>query len=74
MLDEKSTDSTNMLLRVIISLLLRRKDENTLPLKQQIQILDDLGVRPIEIAKIIGRSGTYVSKELVGIRKKRKGD
>jgi DNA-directed RNA polymerase specialized sigma24 family protein len=65
-------DSTNSLLRVIVALLLRRKDEQLLPLKQQVQILDDLGLRPTEIAKILGRSSTYVNKELVGIRKSSK--
>jgi hypothetical protein len=74
MQEGKFADSTNTLLRVIIALLLRREEESVLPLKQQIQMLDDLGVRPTEIAKIIGRSNTYVSKELVGIRRKQKGD
>lgn len=72
-MENEEHDSTNMLLRVIIALLLRRKDDQLLPLKQQVQILDDLGLRPTDIAKILGRSSTYVNKELVGIRKKRRG-
>jgi hypothetical protein len=64
-------DSTISLLRVIVSLLLRRKEEHLLPLKQQIEILDEMGIRPAEIARIIGRTSTYVGKELVGIRRAR---
>lgn len=64
--------STDRLLRVIIALLLRRKDEQILPLKTQIQILDDLGMRPVEIAETLGRTPTHVNKELVAIRKNKK--
>lgn len=65
-------ESTNKLLRVIVALLLRQRDEQTLTLRQQIEILSDLGVKPSEIAEILGRSSTYVNKELSGIRKNRK--
>lgn len=61
--------STNKLLMVIIALLIRRKDEVTLTLRQQIELLNDLGMKPTEIAEILGRTGTYVNKELSGIRK-----
>lgn len=64
--------STNKLLRVIVALLLRRKDEKTLTLRQQIEILSDLGIKPAEIAEILSRTSTYVNKELSGIRKNRK--
>jgi len=59
-------------LRVIIALLLRQKEEQAVSLKRQIEILDDLGMRPVEIAETLGRTPTYVSKELVGIRKHKK--
>ena len=59
-------------LRVIVALLLRRKDEKTLTLRQQIEILSDLGIKPAEIAEILGRTNTYINKELSGIRKSRK--
>jgi hypothetical protein len=64
-------ESTNQLLRVIIALLM--KDADSLKkLRQQVEFLDQAGLKPSEIAKIIGRTNTYVSKELTGIRKTRK--
>ncbi len=71
-MDKNDLQSTNKLLRVIIALLLRRKDEKTLTLRQQIEILSDLGIKPAEIAEILGRTNTYINKELSGIRKGRK--
>ena len=71
-MDTSALESTNRLLRVIVALLLRRKDEQILTLKQQIDILNDLGLRPAEIAEVLGRTNTYVNKELSGIRKSRK--
>jgi hypothetical protein len=65
-------ESTNRLLRVMIALLLRRQEEPAPPLKQQIEVLDNLGLRPSEIAEILGRTSTYVNKELSGLRKSRK--
>jgi len=65
-------ESTNRLLRVIVALLLRRRDEQTLTLRQQIEALDDLGLRPAEMAEILGRTNSYINKELSGIRKNRK--
>ena len=66
--------STNRLLRVIIALLLRQGQDGPPPLKQQIETLNDLSLRPSEIASILGRSSTHVNKELTGIRKgKKKG-
>ncbi len=40
-------------------------------LKEQIALLEGLGVRPVDISKIIGRSPGYVGKELVAIRKQK---
>ncbi len=71
-MDKDEQKSTNRLLRVIIALLLRRKDEDTLTLRQQIEILNDLGLKPLEIAEILGRSNTYINKELSDLRKSRK--
>ena len=71
---EKDTlESTNKLLKVIIALLLRGKSEESLNLHQRVEVLNDLGLKPVEIAEILGRTNTYVNKELVGIRKKQKG-
>jgi hypothetical protein len=72
-MDISDLKSTNKLLKVIISLLLRQKNEHPLSLRQQIQILDDLGLKPMEMAEILGRSNTYVNKELSGIRKSTRG-
>jgi DNA-directed RNA polymerase specialized sigma24 family protein len=69
---ESEAASTNKLLRVIVALMLRPKDERSLSLKQQIEVLHDLGLRPAEIAVILGRTNTHINKELSGIRKSRK--
>jgi hypothetical protein len=71
-MDTNELQSTNKLLRVIVALLLRRKDEQILTLRQQIGILNELGIKPAEIAEILGRTSTYINKELSGIRKNRK--
>jgi IS30 family transposase len=71
-MDDDAQESTNRLLRVIVALLLRRKDEQTFTLREQIEILSDLGVKPAEIAEILGRTNTYIYKELSGIRKRNK--
>ena len=71
-MDKNELQSTNKLLRVIVALLLRRRDEQTLNLRQQIEILNDLGIKPVEIAEILGRNNTYINKELSVIRKSRK--
>ena len=72
-MDKNTLESTNKLLRVIVALLLKRKDPDKLTLRQQIEILSDLGLKPLEIAEIIGRTNTYINKELSELRKSRKG-
>jgi hypothetical protein len=70
-----STESTNKLLRVIIAVLLRGKDEQPLTLRDQIGLLSGLGLGPSEIAEILGKTSGHVNKELSGIRKAaKKGD
>ena len=71
-MDATDLNSTNRLLRVIIALLLRGKNDETPNLEQQIELLDNLGLGPTEIAQTLGRTPTHVSKELAGIREKRK--
>jgi IS30 family transposase len=71
-MDLNTLESTNRLLKVIVGLLVRRKVDDTLSLREQIEALSDLGLKPAEIAETIGRTNTYVNKELSGIRKKRK--
>ena len=71
-LPDDGPGSTNKLLGVIIALLIRQGPDGPPSLKQQIETLSDLGLRPSEIATSLGRSSTHVNKELTGIRKKRK--
>jgi len=71
-MDNNTLESTNKLLRVIVALLLKRKDPDTLTLRQQIEILNDLGLKPLDIAEILGRSNIYINKELFELRKSRK--
>ena len=66
------TSSTDKLLKVMIALLVRKHDDKTRSLKDQITILNDLGLRPSEIADVLGRTATHVNKELSGVRKDRK--
>ena len=67
--EDEAPSSTSKLLGVIIALLLRQGQNGPPSLRQQVATLDDLGMRPSEIASILGRSSTYVNKELSGIRK-----
>lgn len=73
---EKSTlFELNKRLGVVISLLLRMTPVGgkILSLKGQVKVLSDLGVRPKDIADILGRTQTHISKELAGLRKNKKG-
>jgi hypothetical protein len=71
-MDKDGLEFANKLLRVIVALLLRGKSDEALNLRQRVEFLSDLGLKPVEIAQILGRSNTYVNKELSGIRKARK--
>lgn len=64
----------NKKLSVMIALLLRMapRDNVGIPLKEQITVLDNLGVRPKEIAEIVGKTANHVNKELVAIRRESK--
>lgn len=66
---------TNKRLGIVIALLLKalpRAGDN-LSLRDQVQLLSDLGMRPKDVAEVLGRTSTYVNKELAGLRKNRKG-
>jgi hypothetical protein len=58
-------------LEVVIALLVRGlpKTGEGLSLRGQIEVLSDLGVRPKEIAEILGRTQTYINKELASLRR-----
>ena len=53
----------------MLALLVRRDGEQVLTLKQQVETLNKLGMRPTEIAATLGKTPTHISKELAGIRK-----
>lgn len=61
----------NNRLGVMISLLFRMipSDKPSMSLKNQVEILDNLGLRPRDIAIILGRTSGHINKELAGIRK-----
>ena len=65
-------ESTNRLLKVMIALMFRGQEEATPTLRQQVKTLSELGMKPVEIAEILGKSSGYVNKELAGIRKESK--
>ena len=69
----ESTNITEISRRldIVIALLLRGlpRGGDAMSLREQIQLLSDLGVRPRDIAEMLGRTQTYVSKELSGLRK-----
>jgi DNA-directed RNA polymerase specialized sigma24 family protein len=61
---------TNRLLKVLIALEVRRSAaDGSKTLKQQIAMLSEMKLRPVEIAEILGRAVGHVNKELSGIRK-----
>jgi flagellar basal body P-ring protein FlgI len=67
----KQLSEFNKRLGIVISLLLRTipKNEKSISLKEQVRILDSLGIRPRDIADILGRTPTHISKELAGLHK-----
>lgn len=58
-------------LNVVIALLLQMvpKNAQSSSIRDQIAFLASLGLRPVEIAEILGKKDNYVNKELVSIRK-----
>ena len=65
-------ESIRKRLDVVIALLLLivEKDGAKLSSREQIRVLDDLGMRPVDIATVIGRKPTYINKELATLRKR----
>lgn len=70
---QRADEQLGAKLDVITALLLRLipKDVNGLSLKEQVRILHNLKMRPIDIAKVTGKSQSHVNKELVSIRKEK---
>lgn len=71
-MQEKLLKSINKKLEVIVALLLQLRllDPEIHTFREQIKALNDLGLKPKEIADILSRSNIYVNKELSKLRKK----
>jgi len=62
-------------LDVIISLLLKLipKDKEKLTLREQVDLLRGLAVRPRDIANILGKTDSYVTKEIASLNRSATG-
>ena len=71
MTENKEFAELNKRLGVMIALLLRTipTEGSSMSLREQISLLSEIGVRPKDIAEFLGRTQTYVNKELAGLRK-----
>jgi hypothetical protein len=69
--ETKQLRELNRNMERVLALLLRSisRDNHGLPLKEQIAILDGLGIRPISIAGMLGKKAKHINKELVAIRR-----
>jgi hypothetical protein len=71
-MNEETIAELNKRMGVVIALLLRtipKAGGDSLSLRDQIQLLSELGTRPKDIAEILGRTQSFVGKELTGLRK-----
>lgn len=74
-MDKKQFEELTQKLDLLISLLLRlqlTKQEGAMMMRNQIAFLDNREVRPFEIAKILGKTQSFVNKELSIIRRESK--
>ena len=73
-MEKELLESIKKRLEVIIALSLREQasQDKRFSLKEQIELLDGFGLRPKDIADILGKTGGHVNKELVSIRRKAK--
>jgi len=73
-MDEKTRKLIQQLgqkIDLIVALLLRLSPKKGLSLKEQVRLLNDLKIRPVDMSKITGRSQGHINKELVAIRKEK---
>ncbi len=61
----KSIDRT---LKAMLGLIVSIRNDNPLSLHERIGRLHDFGFKPKEISEVVGRTGTYVNKELSRLR------
>lgn len=66
--DNTDTEITKRL-DIIIGLLLRQQKDKNTSNRQTIKELNDMGLKDFEIARILGRSRSYVASELTQLRK-----
>ena len=73
-MENELLESIKKRLEVMINLMLQERAAGTerFSLRDQIALLSNFGLKPREIAEIIGRSNVYVNKELSGLRKLKK--
>ncbi len=69
----ESLQEVSRRIEVIIALLIRTRhpERVSVPLREQVWTLHELGLKPSQIAQILGRSSSYVNKELSGLRRQR---
>lgn len=68
-------DNINRNLEVIVGLLIRStQGTDGATLRDRIVLLDELGMRPKDIARVLGKSSTHINKELSLARADHKKD
>lgn len=70
-LDKSLLASINKRLEVIINILLQQPgpEAGARKVREQVQLLHTAGLKPKEIAEILGKSSVYVNKEISSLRK-----
>lgn len=71
MTDKGSSNSKDIIKRldVVIYLLLKQSQEQDTTTRQMIKELNDIGLKDYEIAKIFGKSRSYISSELTLLKR-----
>lgn len=71
MTDKGSSNSKDIIKRldVVIYLLLKQSQEQDATTRQMIKELNDIGLKDYEIAKIFGKSRSYISSELTLLKR-----
>lgn len=75
-MEKQLLENINKTLEVIVGLMLRSlPDSGAASLKDRVLMLESLGMRPKDMARVLGKSVTHINKELSigrGTRKKGK--
>ena len=73
-MDDRQLREITKRLDVLINLGLQGigRDGSRLLLRDQIRILSDLGFRPVDIAGTLGKTASFINKELALLRKARR--